>query len=201
MPGSFLRFDYKPLTLGRQLTDQQLWCLGCDVRERREALSELGWTYHPRPSKTKGCSRLTGMLPDGGHVSIWGFGFLTRDLTHGALWLGRHKFRPQRRADIDPSIPIYGVNELPRFTTPANADQADEVLFLLGQLAERLADHEDDTLSLQGTDYRRHCIGQWKCKKTAVDIEDVPRLWRQIACTIRDMLLTHTYTPGQKVPV
>jgi hypothetical protein len=79
MPASFLRFDYKTLTLGRRLTNQALWCLGCDVRASGFPLTSLGWTYHSRPDKKKGCGRLTGMLPDGGHLSLWGFGFLAQD--------------------------------------------------------------------------------------------------------------------------
>jgi len=199
MPGSFLRFDYKTLTLGRRLTDQQLWCLGCDVRAQREKLPELGWTYQPRPNKNKGCGRLIGMLPDGGDLSMWGFGFMAQDLTHNVLWLDRQGFRPRRKEDINPALPIFGPSDLPKFRAPENEDQADDVLFLLGQLAERLADHEEDTLSLLGTDYRRRCIAEWKFRCSALELIDVPALWRQIAHTLREMRRTHTYAPGKKV--
>ncbi len=200
MPGSFLRFKYNILTLGRRLTDQQLWCLGCDVREQRDTLTELGWTYHPRPNPKKGCGRVTGMLPDGGHLSIWGFGFLCRDLTHGAMWLDRQGFRPRRREDVDPSLPMYAVSDIPKCHAPENEDQADAALFLLGQLAERLADHEDDIRSLLGTDYRDHCMDQWKAKKSAIECKNLPTLWRKIASSIREMRHTRTYSPGQNVP-
>jgi len=199
MPASALRFDYKTLTLGRRLTDQQLWVLGCDVRARPKTLSRLGWTYHSRPDKSKGCGRLTGMLPDGGHLSMWGFGFLARDLTHGALWLDRKGFRPRRRDDVDPTLPMFGTSDLPLFRAPENADQADAVLFLLGQMAERMADHEEDILALMGKDYRHACISQWKFRCSALDVEEVPSMWRHIANTLRDMRRTQNYAPGKKV--
>lgn len=200
MPASFLRFDYKTLTLGRHLTDQQLWCLGWDVRARPDALSGLGWTYHSRPDKSKGCGRLTGMLPDGGHLSMWGFGFLACDHTHGALWLDRKGFRPRRADDVETSLPMFVQSDLPLFRAPENADQADAALFLLGQLAERMADHEEDILALVGKEYRQACISQWKFQCSALDVEETPVLWSRIASTIRDMRRHQNFAPGKKVP-
>jgi hypothetical protein len=48
MRGSLIRFEYALLALGRRLTDQQLWCLGCDVRVRNFPLDSFRWVYHPR---------------------------------------------------------------------------------------------------------------------------------------------------------
>ncbi len=187
MPGSFLRFDYKTLCLGRRLTDQQLWCLGCDVRYRPELLQELGWNYHPRPDKYKGCGRLTGMLPDGGHLSMWGFGFLASDTAHGALWLDRKGFRPRRSDGVDTRLQIFTLHDLPLFRAPENTEQSDASLYLLDQLAERLADHEEDTLALLGPGYRHRCISQWKFRCSGLDVTEVPGHWRTLAKTIRTM--------------
>lgn len=187
MPGSVLRFDYKTLCLGRRLTDQQLWCMGCDVRERPDLLAGLGWMYHPRPDKTSGCGRLTGMLPDGGHLSVWGFGFLARDVPHGVLWLDRKGFRPCRAGDIDVALPIFGKTDLPVFRAPENADEADAALFLLGQLAERMADYEEDVLVLRGVEARRRSVFQWKFRCSALDVEEMPGLWRRVARGARDL--------------
>lgn len=198
MPGSFLRFQYKILTLGRRLTDQQLWCLGCDVRSHEEGLRELGWTYIPRADKTKGCGRLVGMLPDGGHFSMWGFGFLARDLTHGALWLERRDFRPKWSQDIDPSVEMFALNQIPRVHAPRDEEEADSVLFLLGQLAERLAEYEEDIQSLLGKPYRQQCLDQWKFRCSALSVDEVVPAWKRIAQEARKMRETHTYAPGKK---
>ncbi|GEM_PF-1244024 len=187
MPRSALRIDYPTLRLGRRLTDQQLWCMGCDLRTAHFPLKELGWTLHARPDKSRGCARLTGMLPDGGHLSIWGFGFLARDLTHGAMWLERKGFRPRRRDDWDPTVPMFELKELPLFRSPEDEDQSDAILFLLIQLAERLADHEEDCNAILGKEHRARCIQQWKFRCSALAPEDMPQLWRQLGTQLRSL--------------
>jgi hypothetical protein len=130
---------------------------------------------------------------------MWGFGFLACDLTHGALWLDRKGFRPRRADDVETSLPMFGQSDLPLFRAPENVDQADAALFLLGQLAERMADHEEDMLALVGKEYRQACIQQWKFRCSALEVEEVPALWRRIASTIRDMRQHQNFAPGKKV--
>ncbi|MDF3129689.1 hypothetical protein P0Y35_10830 [Kiritimatiellaeota bacterium B1221] len=185
MKASHLRFDYEILRLGRLLTDQQLWCLGCDVRARRCDLKRLGWDYHPRPDKTKGCGRLIGTLPLGGQLSMWGFGFMATDTVHGTLWLDRKGFRPRLNPAADPRLPIFGMNDLPLFRTPETADQSHALLFLLAQLAERMEQHEQDILSTLGVEYRQRCLSKWQCKRTALEPEEVPKNWQKMARSLR----------------
>jgi len=185
MSASSLRFDYKTLTLGRRITDQQLWCLGCDVREKSFPLRELGWTYHSRPDKSRGCGRLSGTLPNEGHLSLWGFGFLASDATHGALWLGRKNFRPEWASGFDPNRAVFEQKQLPPFEAPQTDDQVDCVLALLAELSLRLAEHEEDVLALLGEDYRTQCLADWKFRKRAFDPAEVPDTWRRIHREVR----------------
>ena len=161
MPGSALKFDYDLLRLGRRITDQQLWCLGWDVRVKGFPLAELGWTYHSRPDTSRGCGRLSGSLPNEGHLSLWGFGFLACDATHGAIWLDRKSFRPTWATGFDPNRTVFEQKQLPTFEAPQTDDQRDCVLALLAELALRLAEHEEDVLALLGEDYRARCLADW----------------------------------------
>lgn len=187
MIASILRFDYSTLQLGRLLTDQQLWCLGCDVRNPTCVIERFGWTYEARADKTKGCGRLLGQLSKGGHLSMWGFGFMAFDTAHGALWLDRRGFRPRGNATVDPKLPIVRSKDLPPFRTPETADQANALLFMLGQLAERMEQHEHDILTFLGAEYRRRCLAQWKFNRTALDPGDIPKAWGKIAHEARRM--------------
>lgn len=178
---SLLRFDSRTLWLGRRLTDQQLWCLGVDVRKKNFDFGEIGLSYYPRPCKTSGCGRLTGRLPGGGHLSMWGFGFLAGDETHGAIWLDRKSFRQAMVPNWDKHLEIWDLKNIPDMRAPVNAAEADAVLFLLGQLAARLAEYEEDVLALVGIEARRAAVAQWTYRKKALPAEEVPNAWRGIA--------------------
>ena len=187
MPGSALRFEHSVLQLGRRVTDQQLWCLGCDVRAKGFPLARLGWTHHPRPDKTRGCARISGTLPNEGHLSLWGFGFLACDSTHGALWLGRKSFRPEWAAGFSPNQAVWDLKQIKGFAAPASADQVDCVLVLLAELCMRLAEHEEDVLAVMGEDYRRDCLDAWQFRRRAVEASEMPRTWRHIGQVAREM--------------
>jgi len=180
MPGSALKFDYDLLRLGRRITDQQLWCLGWDVRVKGFPLAELGWTYHSRPDTSRGCGRLSGSLPNEGHLSLWGFGFLACDATHGAIWLDRKSFRPTWATGFDPNRAVFEQKQLPPFEAPQTEDQVDCVLALLAELTLRLAEHEEDVLALLGEDYRARCLADWTFRRKALDPTEVPDAWRRI---------------------
>jgi len=184
---SRIRFDYSVLRLGRKLTDQQLWCLGADVRTDRSLLEELGLHYHSRPRKDAGCSRLTGRLPGGGDLSIWGFGFIASDCPHGALWLDRRNFRPCLLRDWDRQRVLWDLHELPPARAPQTDGEADAALFLLIQLCERMAEYERAVLDVAGLDARNRIVAQWKFHKSAIFPEDVPSSWLRIACSARDL--------------
>ena len=173
--------------------------MGCDVRAADVPLTEFGWTFRPRPNKKKGCARLAGRLPDGGHCSVWGFGFLAVDAAHGALWLDRKGFRPVRADRIDPTLPVFEVKDLPACHAPADVVQSNDVLFLLGQLAERLAVHEAECLSRFGAGYRRRCVDEWKFRRTALEPEAVPSQWRELAGILDTMRIDMNKAKLQEV--
>jgi hypothetical protein len=178
---SRIRFDYETLKLGRRLTDQQLWCLGVDVREQAFAFEDIGFQYHSRPCKTSGCGRLIGQLPGGGHLSMWGFGFLAGDETHGTLWLDRKGFRPVFALNWDRKQELWDLKNLPLTRAPHSDAEADAALFLLGQLAARMAEYEEDVRAMVGIDARRTAVSQWKFASTALPAEEMPTAWRRIA--------------------
>ena len=181
MPGSALRFPYDLLKQGRRATDQQLWCLGFDVRTEGFPLSQLGWEYHARPDKRRGCARLSGSLPSEGHLSIWGFGFVASDATRGALWMDRKSFRPEWGAGFAPNLKVFQKQELPKFNAPRTPEQLDHVLYLLSELALRLAEHEEDVNASLGLSYREQCLSKWHFKRTSFSPEELPQVWRSIA--------------------
>lgn len=187
MAGSLLRFPYKTLRLSRRLTDQQLWTFGRDVMAIPDVLAKHGWTYHARPHRARGSARLTTLLPHGGHLSLWGFGFLASDPAHGAVYLDRRNFRPTYRSNVDTPPSLHAVVDLPRFRSPVNAEQADAVLYLLEKLAERMANHEVTIISELGIDYRKTCIKQWKFQNSALEPETVPPLWMELKTEVRSM--------------
>ena len=197
MSASALRFPYALLKLGRRATDQQLWCLGCDVRVRDFPLSELGWRYHTRPDKSRGCGRLIGSLPSEGHLSMWGFGFLACDSTHGALWMDRKSFRPKWASGFAPNRVVFERKHLPDFSPPQSADRVDCVLFLVSELALRTAEHEEDVIALLGEDYRDRCLAEWQHGRHAIQPVEMPQVWREIAGAARDLRDRETSPSGK----
>jgi hypothetical protein len=192
-------FTYPTLKLGRRLTDQQLWCLGCDVRHPGFPWRELGWRYHPRPDKTRGCGRLTCTLPKGGHLSAWGFGFVATDATHGALWLDRKQFRPGCIDGFSPNRSIWALNDIPAFQAPKTPEERMAAAFLLAELADRMVEHERDVQALLGADYRHRCIDAWTFRRTALPPGDMASSWSNISSAARslnrvtpDVSLIHT---------
>lgn len=181
MSGTLLRLPYDLLKRGRKATDQQLCCLGVDVRVEGFPLDRLGWEFHPRPDKKRGCARLTGILPSEGHLSMWGFGFVVSDAVHGACWMDRRSFRPKWAQGFAPNRSVFEKKDLPSFNAARTASQANDLLFLLSELALRLAEHEEDVLSILGMSYREKCLADWPHAKTALTPEELPLVWRSIS--------------------
>ncbi len=179
---------YPILKLGRRLTDQQLWCLGCDVRHPEFPWRELGWRYLSRPDKTRGCGRLTAALPNGGHLSVWGFGFVATDASHGALWLDRRQFQLHCAGGFDPNRSIWALNEVPDFQRPKTLDQQMSAAFLLAELADRMVEHERDVQALLGPAHRKHCIQNWNFRRTALPAGDMASFWSKIAFASRERI-------------
>lgn len=183
-----LRLTYKDLKLGRRLTDQQLWCLGCDVRHVGFPWESLGWRYLSRPDKKRGCGRLLGSLPRGGHLSVWGFGFVASDPTHGALWLDRRNFRPRWKDGFAPNTAIWALNEVPGFHPPLTKEKWGCTAFLLSELCTRMAEHERDVLAILGLEYRNLCVRGWKQHRTALPPNDLPDAWLRLAGAALDSM-------------
>ena len=187
MNSTVSRFPYVLLKRARRLTDQQLWMLGCDVRQTDFSLGSLGWEYHPRPDKTRGCGRLCRTLSGGGHLSVWGFGFLAADAAHGAIWLDRKHFRLRRGDGFDLNRQIWELNHVPAFQAPADEEEADASLFLLARLARTMAEYETDVAALAGRNYRHRCLAGWKFQRLGIPPEEVPGDWNQIASTALEL--------------
>jgi len=180
-------FTYPILKLGRRLTDQQLWCLGCDVRHPGFPWRDLGWSYQSRPDKTRGCGRLTAALPNGGHLSVWGFGFVATDALHGALWLDRRQFQLHCAGGFDPNRSIWALNEVPAFQKPRTPEQQMYAALLLAELADRMAEHECGVQALLGADYRHRCLQSWNFRRTALPAGDMASFWRNISSAARSL--------------
>ena len=85
------------------LMDQEMWCLGRDIRHPEgDALIRAGFQVWRPPTNVVGGNGYTWTMPDGGRLTLWAFGLCyTFKPESGLLYLSRFQFRLTWRPEAE----------------------------------------------------------------------------------------------------
>lgn len=168
-----------------QLLDQQMWCLGRDIRHPDgNALLRYGFQVWRPPANVVGSSAYTLALASGHQLTLWGFGLCFGHVAEGGLvYLGRFQFKPTWRPEVTLPCPVWDSTRLPRFQPPRTEDDWTRVRILTAGALNALGVYEEWALATLGRDYRHDCIQSWPKPKTAP--QRIAASWRSLARRIQ----------------
>ncbi len=174
-----VQLPYETKKTARSLLDQQLWCMGCDLRASgRWFLEYPGMRPVPRPPGIRGSARVAGTLGEGFQLSLWGFGVGIAHETLGAVFLRRYGFFPQMRPAYDLGADCWSLKAMPRFSAPRGVGDCWACLSLLTRLAEFFAEYEAWLTPLTGEKYRENCLNAWHRKGAGIPAGEMAATWR-----------------------
>lgn len=144
-----------------QLTGQQFWLFGCDVRRPEgNVLAELGFCKQKAPGEGPSPSRYHLTNATGDTIVLWGFGLLWTDSTGHGVFLPRHRFEPRSRHGCEPVPLVWSEAGIPDLHTPAAVECPRCGAMVLTAL-DWLVDYERHVLSCRGPVYRDETIAAW----------------------------------------
>lgn len=163
--------------LGAALVEQELWCLGGDVRQQpHNLLKEYGFTREPaRPGVTG--STAYRLERDGVELAVWGWGIGYAEKGVGAIFVRRHDFNPL----------LLSIDTLPHVNHPSGLESVlvrsgtlDRVrgLGLLGGLCGQLEAYEQWVAATKGHPFRAERVFQRHHSGTVVTPEAMVRGWQ-----------------------
>jgi hypothetical protein len=162
-----------------RLLDQQLWCLGRDVRHPAgNLLTGLGLCRLRSPFPA-GSTRYTARTPDGGTVALWAFGVFFGDPGRGGAFVRRGGFHPVVTRDPAPPV-AWAVADLPDMPRPGSAADWARVRELVRRLAGWFAHYEHWLAEAHSSAYRQRCLAAWD-KPAAAPAGDTAVAWERLA--------------------
>lgn len=171
------------LRLGPALIDEQMWCLGCDVRyPGGNLLHTCGLERRPSP-EPRFRSAYTTVDDAGRAITLWGWGIWTAMPDRGSLFISRDRLRLAWTPRYEPAPQAWTVDDLPLPATNCPGDEA-SVQALLRHALLWIADYEDWLRQHIGQDYRARTIEAWPQRRRyqgGIPADDLANTWRTLA--------------------
>ncbi|RKH57864.1 hypothetical protein [Corallococcus aberystwythensis] len=179
---------------GDRLFDVAMWCLGQDVRcPDGNVLLRHGLVREPRPPGVEGQSAYQGQLPDGGRLTLWGFGALC-DACGGAIFVPRDGFVP--RWVEGACGQAFRVEDVGVRRDAATGPERRAARAGLALLADWLAEYEAWVARDVGLAWRRECLAARR-KASPIPAQELSTAWRRLAVRVRatDASVQHHVAP------
>jgi len=168
--------------LGTELLDHQLWSWGLDVgHDDGNLLVRYGFTRLRTPSRDEGSSAYCLALPNGRHLTLWGFGVLWSVEGEGGVFLRRHTFAPRLTPLVALTEPLWRLDQLPALHLARGHADGERVARAVGELAHWIATYEEWVVGALGIAWR--ISGTFKRprrvrRRLTVRPEQYPSAWR-----------------------
>lgn len=161
-------------TTASLLFEQQMWCLGQDIKHEPNLLISYGFTRERPPEGIRGSTmyRSDGFL-------LWGFGVIAIGRGLGSIGIRRGSFSPTWTHQEVELQELWQVEEFPSFTLPTSHRDNWRAALLLERTFNRLADYEGWVTKVCGADYRRSLLRSAPAKKT-LSARSLESAWREI---------------------
>jgi hypothetical protein len=157
-----------------ELFDQEMWCLGRDIkRTEGNILLDLGMCRHR--TSGEGSSMYTATLRSGASLWLWGFGAMCSEAGLGGVFVQRYDFAP-KLTSIESALGVSRPEHLGPLIKPNRAAEITRVRHLLPQLVGWFANYEHWVAEKIGSDYRRSCLNS-RTKPNVVSADKIAEEW------------------------
>jgi hypothetical protein len=170
---------------GERLFDVAMWCLGRDIGREDNLLLRLGFTRERKPEGQPGTSAYSGVLPEGGAFTLWGFGVLCH-VCGEAIYVPREGFTPRLVDAARLVAPVFQAEGLGPLRPPATASECEAARLAVVALARGLAGYEAWVQEAVGLEWRHTCLAARR-KASPVPAEALPVAWRRLAARIASL--------------
>lgn len=174
---------------GTALLEQQMWCLGCDVRCERGNLL-LAYGFMRRPAPVPRLASAYTLTTDAGSMTAWGFALLYAHEPWGTVLLRRGRFEPlySQTAYLLPEV--WRAVDLPPLCRPNDKNAQHAQVHLLRMLVSKLAAYERWIATQMPPAYRHGAWTAWphRRKYKGVSAADLPSAWLEL-CEQYDQLI------------
>jgi hypothetical protein len=173
-------------TKGNRLLNLQFWLWGQDIRRPAGSLlAAFGFERSAPPPGETGSNAWTAPLPDGGRITLWGFGLAAEPAAGGVCYVSRFRFEPLLPARSGDFSGVWEPPQLAPLTAPPpGPDRAAAVAAFL--LAVRwMAEYERRLIAIAGPAWRHDCLQRWGRSLPAGP--DIAAAWAGMAevCAVR----------------
>lgn len=164
----------------RALVDQQLWCLGVDVRHPDgNQLLTAGFTRHRCAEGTVGATAYA-RTDANRTLLVWGFGVWAGAPGLGSVFLDRRDPWPLRwQASAEPPLTCHHQHELRPWRTISAGEPLTHAMTLTVGLAEALAAYEAMIVTTLGAAYRHDVLRQ--APRAPITPTGMAAAWRAVA--------------------
>ena len=176
-----LRYVAQTRKVARRLLDQEMWCLGQDIRrEAGNLLLQHGFVRYRPPEGQQGSSAYMQEIDPAKRLVVWGWGLFFGDTALGGLHLRRYDFAPRYTPVSTLALPLWSPEQLPATNSPREVEECLRVRQLLTMAFTQLSRYEDWVQHTQGLTYRRACVNSWH-RAASVSAELMPQTWQTLA--------------------
>ncbi len=164
---------------GERLFEVSMWCIGRDVSHVDNLLLRRGFTRERIPAGQKGTSAYSGALPEGGALTLWGFGALCR-VCGQTIYVPRDGFTPSLVDESRVMWPVFQAEALGAPREPLTPHEQSAARAAVVALAGWMAGYEEWVLGLLGLGWRHECLAA-RTKASPVSAESLAVEWRRLA--------------------
>ncbi len=165
--------------LSNRMFDQQMWCWGCDIRNRKgNKMIEFGFSK-TRTSDDPSVPSQYSIIYKEHKIFLWGFGCLIRKDSDNALFIKRYDFFPKKLTSVPENLMVNDPKDIKKFFVKDKSllYECDQSLIVI--LYDLIIDYENWINQRMGPDYRQHTINSW-IKKKVVDAENLIAMWKNL---------------------
>jgi len=164
-----------------RLLDQQLWCLGRDVRAEGNLLLRYGFMRRRPPDPAAGGSEYVWRdAASGVCVTLWGYGVHLAQAREAGLFLKRYAFAPRWTPPNWIPSSRFHVSAWKKARGPRTPEEADALMHRLVELSRWFARYETWISEQCPANYRADCLSQWH-KEAITPPDRIAEEWMRLA--------------------
>jgi hypothetical protein len=164
---------------GERLFEVSMWCIGRDVTHADNLLLRHGFTRERIPVGQQGTSAYSGALPEGGALTLWGFGALCR-VCGASIYVPRDGFSPVLVEEGRVTWPVFQAAGLGSPRGPVTSCEHSAARTAVVALARWMAGYEEWVRELMGAGWRHECLAA-RTRASPVPAESLAVEWRRLA--------------------
>ncbi len=184
-PVGVIHHDLASQRAAAALLDQQMWCLGQDIRNPEgNVLIRFGFQRH-RQTRTLGRTSAYVLTPyPSSQLALWGFGQFYGQGSSGGIFLRRYQFTPAWMPHAQLAEIAWDAAGYPSCHPPCSPEERSHTRRLLSCGLRWFAGYEQWVTDTFGPDYRRWCLNSWR--QATVPAESIASAWQELADSFRD---------------